>query len=447
MMKDPIISVKDLLAECVRKAGFIIVCAIVFAVALCGFKYVKDAKSLGGASVNHQIEFTKEQTYQIHAYVSATEQLDNIKEYIQDSIYMNCNPYAIDYVQIQFKVEGVSEVEQREVVFALRNHILNGGLATDLSEMDATIEAEYFSELLQCKSITNESSLDSGIVEIVMYAESAERAEEYMLWINDSVSSFVTQLNNKGVNGKVIKIEENQATKVDLVMIENKNKILLDLAQLEQRVADTMALLTVEQLAEANDILINDTADDAGTVVTKPSISIKYFVLGGILGCFIAVVWIAVLYVFTNTIKISEDIQNMYGLTCLGHLTCQKQNALDKIANKLFYPEKNFELGLQLPGIISKVVFCAKHLGVSSVVLVKDDVVMCDVLDEISSEIAKNGVACQVLDVMSLQDCSSEVKTVVYVSQLHKTKYQSVENKILFCKNQNINILGYITIK
>lgn len=454
-MKDPIISVKDLLAECVRKAAPILVCGIICAIALCGFKYFKDVRAINQTSAEVEIEFTADQKIQIANYVNAVNQWNGLSEYLQNSIFINLNPYGIDSVQIQYRIDADSEDMKKDAVYAFRTYLLEGGLAEDLSQKDGTVEARYFNELIKCEPATKASQnynsilqIDNGIIQVVMYAKNADDAKVYAAWVNECVDSYVKTINQKGLVCKIQKLDERQISIVDSKLSEEKTRRRLEYTDVTKIVNDLLPALSAEQLSAANSILDSDLESDLPSEEVKQTagISLKFLVLGGILGCGLAVVWIAVVYIFTNTIKNWKDVQNMLGVTDLGYLTCRKQNVFDKIANKVFYPTENFDLEVQKTGVISKIIFCCKRNDVKDLILVNDAVKNIEVLEQMKAELTENGIACSIVEKLSVEKDAAKAKDVVLFNQMNKTKYQDVENEILFCKNQNINVLGYITV-
>ena len=446
-MKDPIISVKDLLAECVRKAVLIIICGIVFAIALSGFKFYKDSRALNNLSQDMEVVFTDAQKVQIANYVNVVNQWNGLSEYMQESVYINANPYAVDCIQIQYKIDSDSESLKRDAVFSLRAYLVDGGLADDLSK-NVDLEARYIKELIKCESVTNESQIDNSVLQLTVYAENEEIAQDYAVRINECVNAYIKNINSKGITCKVQKLDERQMVVVDSKMVEDKTTKMFEYTELGKTINDLSAGLSVEQIGAANSILDSKLHADVSTtdVVRKASFSVKYFVLGGILGCAIAVVWIAIVYIFTNTVKTEKDVQDMVGISSFGYLTCKKMNFFDQLANKIFYPADCFELDKQKESVISKIAFCCKRQDIKELILINSELKDAVIIEQMKAELSKNGIEVRVFEHFSIQNESVKTKDVVLVNQINKTKYQDVENTVLFCKNQDINVLGYITV-
>lgn len=447
-MKDPVISLKDLFAECVRKSMFIIACTVVCAVALCGVKYVKDVRSTNITQETAKVEFSVIQKQQINSYVIVTLQREGLMKYFDESVYINLNPYDIDCVLIQYRVDADSETVQKDAVFALRSYALNGGLAADLNQKDSSIDAKYFAELVKCDSMSQESYISNGVVELMIYADSKETAQTYAAWVNECVETYFTKINNSGVAGRLEKISEQYTTLVDKEFVEYRDEKILEYETLSSLLTDLSATLSSEQMAAANQMLNNEVDEDGQEIeVVSPGISFKWLVLGGVLGCVLAIALIAIKYIFTNNIKRSTEIQEMFGITSLGHLNNRKLTVWDNLANKIFYPTECFDLETQKTNAISKISFCCNRNEANHVYVVDNGCSNVSLLSDITAGLASNNIQSKVVEQLTAQEDASKVKYVVLVNQIGKTKYQDVENELLFCKSQNIQVLGYITVK
>ena len=455
-MKDPVISVKDLFAECIRKAQVIIICTVIFAVALCGFKFFMDMKSLNDINNSTdnsdavvEVELTEDEQLEVQNYVNIVNKCASLKDYLNESIYINCNPYDVNYVQIQYYIKSSSEEQQGEAGLALRNYILCGGLASDLSERDGKIETKYLLELIKCESISQSSFLNNGTMEIIMYAESEEQAQTYAAWIKEYLDNFVITLNKVGIECELQKITEQTAKVILSNLIYERNDKQNQYKDFVNQVSELETTLTAEQmnvameLLEENDLVEKETND---IEEKSASINIKYFILGGVLGCLFGVVLIAIKYIFTNTIKVGTDVQNMFGIAYLGQLTCKKNNIWDKIANKIFYPKENFNLETEKQIIISKLkVYCNKNKITNLVISASVNENEKKHLEDIVLLLKENNIVCKILEKNIFEEFE-KVENVIMVENIGKTSYATIENDLLFYKIQQIHVLGYIVI-
>lgn len=458
-MKGPIISIKDLLAECVRKAYLIICLGIICAVALCGLKFVKDTNALKNVPSNEnqnvtvEIELSEEEELQVKDYIYAVHERDEVKEYLRDSIYINCNPYNTDYVQLQYYVEGVSEADRNDTILAIRTYILGGGLASYISDQNDGIDAKYFLELLKCESMTYSTYQDNGIMEIIMYAESPERAKAYSDWIQEGLDAYMLQLEQIGIESELEKISEKILTYTFTRVIGDRDTVQNRYEEYKKNVTSLEATLSAEQLQVANTILgqeVNDEAADDTTseVPKRASISIKYLILGAILGIGAGVALIGANYILIDTLKTPCMIKDVYGIRYFGKVSMKKQNIFEKLAGRLFYNEQETSQQEEVQMLTSKIrVFCEKQ-NITQLTFVGESNLKTDVvLNEVVQNLKKHGMECKTVYNMSRDFAGfcevNNRKNVILIEMLRKTKYSAIDEVISLCKDNEIAVLGY----
>lgn len=462
-MKGPVISIKDLLAECVRKAYIIICLGIVCAVALCAFKFVKDTNYQNAMQLNQgedivaEIELSEEQEFQIQNYINAVNERDGVKEYLRDSIYINCNPYDTDYVHIQYQVESSSKEQRRDAILALRTYILGGGVASYFSEQTDGIATKYFTELIRCESMTNTSYLDNGIIEIIMYAGSEADAKLYGAWMQECLDAYTKTLNRIGIKCTLEKISEKTLSYTLTKIVSDRDNAQARYEEYQNNVKALEGALSVEQLKIANQLLGEEIEDVSGNEHTSPqpqkvSLSIKYFVLGAILGIGGAIALIMANYVLSDTLKTPQMIKEIYGVRHLGKVSIKPQNLFKGLAAKIFYHEKKVSQEEEIQLLVSKIQVLCENENIQKVALVGDSTIQADqVLDNVVQNLKKNGIECTILneicrDFVGFREVN-KIKNVILMEMLRKTKYSSIDEVVSLCKENEITMLGYFVFE
>lgn len=451
-MKDPVISVKDLLATCVKNAKLCVILAVVLGVALCGFKFVSDMnaqKKIADAKAQEEqkVELSKEELEEVDEYVDLVLLKDEIADFVDNSIYMNCNPFDIYFTEIEYDVQALTSGSQRDAVLALQNYVL-GGMSADMSEISGDLEAKYYREVLSCEASGYESELDSGIVKIKLYAIDAKQAEEFAGLVDKAITAHVEALNAEGMQlftvTKVYQVVSNELYE-SVIQYQADRKSLLE--TYEANVSSMEEGLSEKQLTEAFKILKIEDADvETEEAVVSASIDMRFLILGAIAGIALGVVLVAVKYVLTNTIKTTSDMQNMFGISSLGHITCKKLTIWDNLANKIFYSNCDFNLENEKQTIVSKIkVLCNKNDIKKVAIAASVEEAEKQQLEDISQKLSSNGISCDVFDVNHM-DAFEKVENVVVIGKIGKTNYGTIENEILFYNDQNIKVLGYITV-
>lgn len=460
MQKEPVISVKDLLAECVRKAVVIIILAVIFAVLLCGYKYYVDSLALAESQKAELLQSemgeessTEKDQEEIEEYLQLLHAKSEIEEYLNTSVLVNCNPYDVNFVQLQYAISTEVVDSKREVVLSVINYITGGGLASDLSAEQSEMEAKYYQELIVCEGMNYGSYLDNGIIQIKMYAIDADHAKEFARLVDEKVQNYSNTLNTNGMLHGIQKMNEAYSSVINESYITKRNDLETKLSEYEDKVATAEQALSYEQKAAVNSLLETEVEaqESEALPISEVRISKKYFVLGGMIGVVLAVVFIALQYIFSNTVKTATDIQNMYQITHLGQLSCKSFTIWEKIANRIFYSRNSFNIEIEKQMIVSKLTLFCKKNNIDQIAIVIGAVSQEEShIQEVAKELKENGVICKIAN--NILENGEEVKNleeldnVVIVQKIKKANYESVENEILFFKSQNISVIGYITL-
>ena len=57
----------------------------------------------------------------------------------------------------------------------------------------------------------------------------------------------------------------------------------------------------------------------------RPSVSVKYMVLGVLAGIFLGVVWVVCKVLFTSRLQFADDLSNLYGLRSFGSYRTERR--------------------------------------------------------------------------------------------------------------------------
>lgn len=452
-MKDPIISIKDLFATCIRKGRMFIILAIVFAIALCGMKYVSDVSAQKKAESAKQDEtginaaLSEAEMEQVEEYVQAVLWRDEARDYKEHSIYMNANPYEMYYTQAEYHVQSETADAQRDAVIAFRNYITDG-LPYDLSRLDGELDPKYFREILSQESTGYNSYQDSGIVKIKILAADEKQAKKFAEYVDTAMQEHALQLQEAGLSFTVTKVYDVVANEYYASIIPEIRNQKDALREYEADVTSKEAALSRVQMKEAYKLL---QIKEDGVIAEEPvtagvSVNIAYLILGAILGICLGIVWVAVSYIFSNTVKTEQDLQDLFHVTVLGHLTCRNLTVEDKMANRIFYSGEVFDPTSDIDTLASRIkVYCVKKDVKKIELAVSADENERVQMQALAEALQKKQITCALLDINDME-AFANAEDVVLTAKVGAARYSEVEKTLLFCKDQNINVLGYITI-
>ena len=191
-------------------------------------------------------------------------------------------------------------------------------------------------------------------------------------------------------------------------------------------------------------------------VTVKRSVSIKYILLGAVLGLIIAAVVIAVKYAVTKTVKTVDDLENGYGFQILGVFDADNEfdkkhktrfdKAIKRARNK---NKKKLSLEENLALTATKIQLAAEKANIKNICVVmniEDENGIIEKLinkfdDKLKTVIIKNILA----KADALQNMS-EMEGAILLEQLELSVDKDIHDECMLCIKYGINIIGTIIL-
>lgn len=327
------IDLKDLMFAVLRKWRLIIVIAVIFAMLLGGIKcvkglgqlqdaeYVKKNQETYDASVD-QYNATKERLEK--EIVNLSESIESQQEYKDESILMNINPYdeyvesATFYISTDYTImPGMVYQNPNTAASILKGYMSiaqNGEMYNYvLGRMSNSIGIRYLKELVKI-----EPDYDNNMLNITVIADTEKRAGDVMRYIKDSIADSSDNLTESIGEHEINLVDESRYVTVDL-----------ELDKKQKEFSDTMDQLDTSLTEKTKEL--EDLEEPANTLLSKGSIlkrSIKYAVLGGVLGAFMAVFFVCVAFLMSDKMVSEKELKRRYALMVLGVFRRQDKRKL-----------------------------------------------------------------------------------------------------------------------
>lgn len=469
--KDVMVNLKDLFAEIVRKGWLLLIGMVVFAILLAGIKYQKDAETAKLTTpIAVQEELTEEEEAAVNEYLVLKESLDGQEEYIENSLYMQLDPYDFVVTNFQFYIETEDESDLTSAVLGLRNYIVNGSLAAGIEDDNEELSSAYVQDIFYIYAMDYSSQNVSKIVNLKFYTPDHKTAQAIADGVYAQIDKFSASLQQTIGNHEISIMYQSQGDFLDKAIQTGQENYTKNYDSNRSRVESAYDALSETQKAAADEMMAekesDKAADEAGvekeelenqeeeqTVEpAKVRISKKFLVLGAVVGIFLMACLVVFLYLMNGTIKMPEEIRNGYGISYFGSVSFKKKNIFEKLADKLFYrdQQKSVEEAKEL--ILSKVHVACENQNISRFVLagqVLDDGVK-EFVSELTEELKKNQIEVIVADDMvnssdAIRMCGKDTY-VVLLETLKRTRYSQLRQEVMLCEEQKKEIIGYITV-
>lgn len=316
-MDEMTISIGDLLALLVRKGKNIILLGVVFALLLGGYKgfslwrSANDEEKVDMA----QFEYEKQLEKQEKIIEKALENAENTQEYIDNSLWMQINPYDKCEATVQIMISGVDE-SKTDMTFAVTQTPLDYMIdritaqymllweATDLASslgMYEGVEDKYIREMIE---IYNEGA---GVLAITAIGKDEGEAQA----LADAVYEWMQSVRPTAVKNTyghtVQKFNEVVKCRIDEKMVSAQNKLYEEIAAYNEAVIE----------AENEIKSLNAPSDAVSSVV-------KMIVIGGLVGAVLACAWYCCKAIFSAKLMSSSHGEQIFKIPFIGSLAPHK---------------------------------------------------------------------------------------------------------------------------
>jgi len=450
---DGVIDVKDLFAELIRKAWLIILCTVLFMGALGAYAFVQNQQSTENEdSVESRLE--EEELEATMDYVMAVLEFYNLGDYLDNSIMMTCNPYNLYQTELKYVIFGDIEKDDIATIRSCyENYVLYGQLMNDIANVDKDYKGKV---LLNALTIDTEAGLQtdsSKIVSVLIYAKDEKQSKELAAYAKEQLELYSNDVAKQFSSHKLELLSDATIQTVDLDLIFAKESYEKNYELVEADMEALGAPLSVSQKEYAVEIL-KESLDKKALKELKIEESfesgntfgvVKYAVLGGGVGFAMAIVLIVALYFFTNQIKSEKEVEHLYGIKHFGNCPVYKRTAFDKLADKIFYKSKTYDLDGAKDDIIEELIALCKENEIKEIGFCGSaDTVVSSVLKDICKKLEEVGIEC--VRIGNLFEDNAELpRNVVGIELVKKTALQDIAKEIEICNAKNISQCGYIT--
>lgn len=466
--KEREVSLYELLWNVVFSWRGILLCAVIFAILAGAVRYAGDWKTYqtlqksSSAEEPETDEFTEEELVEIEDAKAIQEAMDENRDYLENSILMNVDPYAENVLVLQYYVDSDYQFNYTSdnsgdytssVVTAYGDYVKSGKVAEKIVDtLGLDCEPRYMEEL-----ISSVWSYQDEIFSIEVIYPDENTLNEMIEVITDEMEGQVDRINQTIGSHTLKLLSSDIMLKTDSELASRQKAIQDIITSYRTQLTSLKASMTEDQLAQLTNEKVSDEENEEKPVVTavRPSVSVKYIVLGVLAGIFLGVVWVVCKVLFTNRLQFADDLTNLYGLRSFGsYRTEKKRFVVDAFLWKLkTRKEKKLTQEEYLDIICSNLELICKSANISRLYLC--GTVMEQIGAKLPESIADKmkGAGIDVLcgndvryDMRSLRDMKAVGNTVL-LEQVGVSGYQEIEKELKAIKEQQVEILGCICVE
>jgi len=344
------IDLKDLMFAVLRKWKPMILVGVIFALLLGGYKGFTTYKS--GTSASAVEEAAEKYSEELLDYeetlaklekeiANLTAEIDAQEEYLENSVWLQISPYDVCearadvYVTTDYTImPGMQyqNVDPTETILQAYESLLTS-VKEDVA-LEVGMEPRYLDELV---SVSKTGRILTINVKHVNKEDAQAILNSMIAWLdklNPQVASAIGEHTVSIVNSSV-------GSGVDLAHAEA-------LKAEEEKKADLEACLEAKETELEELVEPEKNEFGMGTVVKS---AVKFAVLGGVLGVFIVVFGVCVMFLMSDKVYSSKELKNRSGLKVLGALPgktckCPIDRWLNELEGRVFENDETVRNGL-----------------------------------------------------------------------------------------------------
>lgn len=465
---------------------------VVFALLLTGYaglKYKTDMKNYNVAMKEYQdalsgkvvseekteepdVEFTADEQTQITDAVQLKKQMMKMRDYVDESVLMNIDPYEEHMLSMNFYVNNGyiinytrdnTKDNTQALVNAYTTYVNSGTVAQKVAEeLKLESDVKYVDELISA------GSNEDGFTIRFLYADDSI-FEQAAAVIEDDILNQQPELAAKIGEHSVSLVSSETSIQADQDTATVQTNVMTALNSYRTQYNALTANMSDQQKAEIEkELRLSDTGkeENESSIVEDlkepehPSFSKKYPMLGILAGLFLACVWIALKQIFSNQLLNIDELTDYFDLKQVGvlhsHQGKQRKNRFDQWLRKLRYRnEKEMDDTTRLGIVCGNLELMCKRENITRICLTGSEMEKIRKTEESALQTILerlSGAGIQVLPVdnicydMTSMRTVSEVGAVVLMEQSHESIFQEIDKELMLLNQNEINVVGAIGV-
>lgn len=461
--KEVEINLLDLLKKLCKQWKQILVCAVVFACLLGGYRFMKgsgEAQTNGTAVSTEGIVLTKDEQKRVDGAVTLSDEIEANQKYMDESILMNIDPYHKDRAVLLYSIEDISKRTKQRIVESYLSFIKDGGAIKELKEKAPdtwTMDDSYLAEVIYAYQGNDGSTqivVNETTANALFYIEVTGRDEkmvaELAKGLQEAVDAYQVSVKKNAGEHTLTLLSKEQGVKSDSGLAttqHDKNyqlsNNLYNLKTLTDTFSEQQKAVYEEQIAKADDVKVIKKKDSG--------ISIKWIVLGFAGGIFVYCGIFACFYLLRDTVKSVEELKTHYTFPIFGGITLKKgtKGTGEDLAGR----EKD-DYERQRAQMLNRIRLACQSKEITRICIASDFSFReqeKSFVESASKQLKAWGIETvvgeNVAGNVSVWDTLTEVGSVLMLYKLGTTTHQMIDEEMGFYMENHLNVMGAMVIE
>ena len=418
------INIKSIIKRCITEGKILVlIFAILFSVLLPALVYVRDLKEynnlLSQQGSENEIVLSSEEQVKVDNYLLLNKRYSFIEEYQKNSTVLKLDVSNVCKAELQFYVDAEESIKS-ELARILVNYVKQNSFEKEFLGVLPENMAKYAYELIDAGTYD-----ESGIVTVAVLASSKEECELYVDVVKGYINDVSEQLQEKMGHHTIIWVQDEYRCGYDGDVYIRQESFYKTTQDVNKQINESR-----KNLNEVQQKYIQSLESDVENSVdpVKPTISVKFIVIGAILGIGAGFAIVALFVLFGGKVQSEVEIEKRLQIPYLGSLN-----------------NKNNQIGM----ICVHIQAMLKNNDINSVGLIglkaseKSESLM-----NLKNQLKEKGIECNIIgnilgDQESLEK-ASKAGAVIFVETIGKTSIEDIYNEAKICKDLGVEVEGYL---
>ena len=446
------INIKRIIEECIRNIKWVIISAVLFAILLSMGKYAIELDSYNkGLSGDQSTELTSMDLLVVDTYGVLENRVKQLEEYQACSYLYQLDFSDIYQGKIQLYIEADSEIKA-DIAGAIVDYINSTTIGNSLHMKDSKLDARYAYELVSAEIASFDEHVNRALIDVTIYAGNETECKLFMGYIIDILSVYSKNLQESIGSHNLNVISESYINGyVESIYVQQKTILNDKQIAITEFESFNNALTETQKVAIYEKFFANGEEFTSSEILPKPSISVKFMILGAAIGGILMIAIVIIRVLFGGRIQTDKEINKRVELNHIGTVKAIPLTKSDKLVNLLMSRDKNVDSTTQIERLAIHIQqICAVDQIESIKIIGTTEWLKLDVVQALQQVLREAGVQSQIVgNILDNSDNLSKLDNgskVIIAEKINESKVADLYEEYKLCANINVKVLGYFAV-
>ncbi len=462
------IDMADLLLRLCGQWKRIVICALVSAVVLGGYGWLKERKNLDAArsETSQEAELTEAEEQAVSDAVRLENEIRGLEVYLDNSMLMQLDPYHKTRYIMLYSIDRAERQELPRIAESYLNFLLNGSAADALRKTGSSwkMDKSYLAEVITAyqktysspyQIVVDSQSDSSQMAETLFYVDitgsSAKEAEKMALDLQGVLEEYSAKVMERAGAHRLTLVSTASSITVDtgLQSQQKERKALLSSNQTNLRgIIDNFSEKQLKAYQETVGVEIKDVSEklEQDLAQEDTGLGMKYVFLGLMGGILLYCCIFACVYMFCGTVKSMDEMKRCYTFPVYGIMLAKGQKKKSGRDMSEMYKDASRDME---ENVFNRIRIACHRQGIAKLYAASDfplGTVEKDCLEKMTERFKGCGIDMEVKENICADtvawDGLVENGNVLMVCRIGTTTHRMIDDVMCFYQENGINVAG-----